>query len=103
MPPLSVLIWLPGAFGVLGALVATLFHRSGMALHPDPPHEAGEQGAHGGWARSVSGALAMLGSLAALALAIGYIVDYKPGGPQLQHVTDVAWIAALGIHYKLAI
>ena len=103
MPPLSVLIWLPAAFGVVGALVATLFHRSGMALAPAPPHETGKDDAHGGWARSVSGAIALLGSLIALGLAIGYIVDYKPGGPQLQHVTDVAWIAALGIHYKLAI
>ncbi len=46
--------------------------------------------------------LALLGSLAALGLAIGYIADYKPGGG-LQHVTDVVWIAELGIHYKLAV
>ena len=46
--------------------------------------------------------MALLGSLAALALAIGYIADYKAGGG-LQHVTDVVWIATLGIHYKLAV
>ncbi len=46
--------------------------------------------------------LALLGSLAALGLAIGYIADYKAGGG-LQHVTDVVWIAELGIHYKLAV
>ena len=40
--------------------------------------------------------------MAALGLAIGYIADYK-AGRGLQHVTDVVWIAELGIHYKLAI
>jgi NADH-quinone oxidoreductase subunit M len=51
----------------------------------------------------VPGALALIGSVAALGLAIGYIADYKAGGPTLQHVTDVVWIATLGIHYKLAV
>ena len=42
------------------------------------------------------------GSVAALGLAIGYIADYKPGTRTAsQHVTDVVWIAELGIHYKL--
>ena len=49
------------------------------------------------------GSLALFGSLAALALAIGYIVDYRPGTAGLQHVTDVVWISELGIHYKLGI
>jgi NADH-quinone oxidoreductase subunit M len=49
------------------------------------------------------GALALLGSLAALGLAIGYIADYHVGGAAPQHVTDVAWIPTLGIHYKLAV
>jgi NADH-quinone oxidoreductase subunit M len=78
MPALSILIWLPAACGLLGALVA-------------------------GRNRRVPGALAVLGSLAALGLSIGYIADYKAGGPHLQHVTDVVWISTLGIHYKLAI
>jgi len=52
---------------------------------------------------SIPGALALLGSLAALVLAIGYIADYNPRTAGLQHVTDVVWISELGIHYKLAI
>ncbi|HLH13832.1 MAG TPA: NADH-quinone oxidoreductase subunit M [Solirubrobacteraceae bacterium] len=98
MPPLSVLLWVPAACGVLGVLVATLFHYRGMASPPSPD-EIDEPR----WSASISGALAMLGSLAALALAIGYIVDYHAHGPHLQHVTDVVWIGELGIHYKLAI
>jgi NADH-quinone oxidoreductase subunit M len=98
MPPLSILLWLPAAFGVLGALVATLFPKRGMASAA-----AGEQSAsERSWSGSVSGALALLGTLAALGLAIGYIADYH-GGDHLQHVTDVVWISELGIHYKLAI
>src|SRR5580704_11502553 len=45
--------------------------------------------------------MALLGSVVALGLSIGYIADYKAGGG-LQHVTDIVWIATLGIHYKLA-
>jgi NADH-quinone oxidoreductase subunit M len=77
MPTLSILIWLPAVFGLLGALP---FLRD----------------------RHAPGVLALIGSVLALALAIGYIVDYKTGAG-LQHVTDVVWIATLGIHYKLAI
>ena len=47
--------------------------------------------------------LALIGSLAAFGLAIGYIADYSPGTHGLTHVTDVVWIAELGIHYKLGI
>ena len=49
-----------------------------------------------------AGALALIGSVAALGLAIGYIADYHSGGG-LQHVTDIVWIPALGIHYKLGV
>jgi NADH-quinone oxidoreductase subunit M len=97
MPPLSVLIWLPAACGVLGVLVATLFQRRGMASETPPPD------APQGRSASVSGAIALFGSLAALVLAILYIADYQSGGPRLQHLTDVVWIRELGIHYKLAI
>ena len=49
----------------------------------------------------------MIGSLGALGLAIGYIADYSPGSGigqhGLKHVTDVVWIAELGIHYKLGV
>jgi NADH-quinone oxidoreductase subunit M len=96
VPPLSILIWIPALSGLVGALVSTLAAR-GRAPAEDPAR-AGAAGRT--W--STPGALALLGSLVALALAIGYIVDYNPGGG-LQHVTDVVWIAELGIHYKLAI
>ncbi|HEY7960905.1 MAG TPA: NADH-quinone oxidoreductase subunit M [Solirubrobacteraceae bacterium] len=81
MPPLSILIWLPACAALLGALAAhTPRHRPALA-----------------------GAIALAGSLAALALAIGYIADYTPGTRGLTHVTDVVWISTLGIHYKLGI
>jgi NADH-quinone oxidoreductase subunit M len=76
MPALSILIWLPLACGLAGALFSLRSERA-------------------------PGVLALLGSLAALALSIGYIAEYKGGAPQ--HVTDIVWIAELGIHYKLAI
>jgi NADH-quinone oxidoreductase subunit M len=53
--------------------------------------------------QAIAGSLALIGSLAALGLAIGYIVDYGGAGAGLRHVTDVTWIHELGIHYKLAI
>ena len=77
MPPLSILIWLPLACGVLGAVLGLRSER-------------------------LTGLLALVGSVAALGLAIGYIADYNPGGG-LQHVTDIVWIASLGIHYKLGV
>jgi NADH-quinone oxidoreductase subunit M len=97
MPPLSILIWIPAACGLLGALLgAVASNGSGKG-----DGEAGGASARrGSW--SVPGGLALLGSLAALGLAIGYIADYKSGGG-LQHVTDMVWISTLGIHYKLAV
>ena len=77
MPPLSILIWLPLAVGVLGAVLGARNAR-------------------------LPGLLALVGSVAALGLAIGYIADYHSGAG-LQHVTDVDWIPALGIHYKLGV
>jgi NADH-quinone oxidoreductase subunit M len=73
--PLSVLIWLPVAAGLAGALL--------------PPRWAG---------RAVLAA-----ALVDLGLAIGYVVDFSPGHGQLQFVTDRTWIAELGIHYKLGL
>ena len=78
MPPLSILIWLPLACGVIGAVLGLRNQR-------------------------LPGVLALIGSLAALGLAIGYIADYSPGTTGLTHVTDVMWISELGIHYKLGI
>ncbi len=94
MPPLSIFIWLPAACGLLAALLPA---RSSAAATPAT--------APGGELRrpsSPAGLLALLGSLAALGLAVAYIADYKAGSGA-QHVTDTMWISALGIHYKLAI
>src|ERR1700722_15324506 len=88
MPPLSILLWLPAVCGVPGALIPLLVRGSGP----------GDDGRRVG----IPGALALIGSVAALGLAIGYIVDYKPGAG-LTHVTDVVWISELGIHYKLGV
>jgi NADH-quinone oxidoreductase subunit M len=84
MPALSFIVWLPAAAGLLGAVLA----------------RGGER------RRALPGAVALVGAVAALGLAIGYIADYGGGGPAshgLQHVTDVVWISALGIHYKLGV
>jgi NADH-quinone oxidoreductase subunit M len=78
MPALSILVWLPAACGVLGAVLSLRVQRA-------------------------PGALALLGALAALGLAIGYIADFNPGDAALQQVTDVVWISELGIHYKLGV
>jgi NADH-quinone oxidoreductase subunit M len=95
MPPLSIMIWIPAVSGLLGAIVASL----GTGRETVPPAARRQTG--GSW--SLPGAIAMIGSLAALGLAIGYIADYKTGAGGLQHVTDVVWISELGIHYKLAV
>jgi NADH-quinone oxidoreductase subunit M len=93
MPPLSILIWLPAAIGLLGALLGGFMRGPGSGADARP-------GA-GRW--SAPGVLALLATVVALGLAIGYIADYESSGPQLQHVTDVVWISQLGIHYKLAV
>jgi NADH-quinone oxidoreductase subunit M len=99
MPPLSILLWLPLACGLLGATLGAVPGLSGAGGGGSDGEERGGP-ARAGW--SAPGVLALLGSLAALGLAIGYIADYRVGGG-LQHVTDVVWIATLGIHYKLAV
>ncbi len=98
MPPLSILIWIPALCGLVGALVSAATSRPSAPRAADAASDAGP----GGRAWSTPGVLALLGTLVALALSIGYIADYEPDGG-LQHVTDVVWIAELGIHYKLAI
>jgi NADH-quinone oxidoreductase subunit M len=119
MPPLSILIWLPAACGVLGAILCTLVGRSGgdgvaretnvidstpsAAPSPPTPEGAAEPPATASGAWDIPGVLALIGSLGALGLAIGYIADYSPGTTGLTHVTDVVWISELGIHYKLGI
>jgi NADH-quinone oxidoreductase subunit M len=93
MPPLSILIWLPAACGVLGAIIPAVAARG--AARGD------SAAARSGW--SLPGILAVAGSLAALGLAIAYIADYAPSIGGLRHVTDVVWISELGIHYKLGV
>jgi NADH-quinone oxidoreductase subunit M len=103
MPALSIILWLPAACGLLGAVLSLLARRAGVAQPVALP--AGQTSAKGApFSRlSTSGGLALLGSLGALGLAIGYIADYSSGSHGLAHVTDVVWISELGIHYKLGI
>jgi NADH-quinone oxidoreductase subunit M len=92
MPPLSVLIWLPAACGLLGAILGSRSPRGVEA--------ADQPASRMRW--SLPGAIALAGSVAALGLAIAYIADYAPG-QGLRDVTDVVWISELGIHYKLGV
>jgi len=72
---LSILLWLPIAFGVLG-----LFAPAKLA-----------------------GRVALLGALLVLAYAIVCVVDFDMSSGGLQYVTDEIWISELGIHYKLGL
>jgi NADH-quinone oxidoreductase subunit M len=71
---LSILIWLPLASALVGAVAGRRF----------------------------VGRFVFLGSLAVLGIAIGYIASFSKG-KGLQFVTDKVWISELGIHYKLGI
>jgi NADH-quinone oxidoreductase subunit M len=80
VPALSILLWLPLACGLLGALLGSVTRDERLP-----------------------GRVALLGALATLGLAIGYLADYHVGGAALQHPTDAAWIPTLGIRYALAV
>ena len=95
MPPLSILIWLPAALRRCSARCCRPAHRARRRRRRRPAATCA--------AVEPAGVLALLGSLAALGLAIGYIADYNAGAAGLQHVTDVVWIPSLGIHYKLGV
>ena len=73
---LSILIWLPAAAALIGAIAG------------------GER---------VSGGLTLLGSLGSLALAIALIAGYNGNAGELTHVTDDVWIRSLGIHYDIGV
>jgi NADH-quinone oxidoreductase subunit M len=102
MPPLSILIWLPAACGLLGVAASAGAQRAGVA-GPDAGRLGDRRVPGSEGTLSVSGVIALGGALAALALAIGYLVDYTPGTRGLTHVTDIVWISSLGIHYKLGV
>jgi NADH-quinone oxidoreductase subunit M len=101
MPPLSILIWLPAACGVVGAILSFFVERSsGPDEDPTVPTTSSAT-AIAKW--SIPGALATLSSIAAFGLAIYYIAEYSPGTHGLKDVTDIVWISELGIHYKLGL
>ncbi|MGI8631522.1 MAG: complex I subunit 4 family protein [Solirubrobacterales bacterium] len=71
----NVILWLPLAF----ALVALLFPGRGS-----------------GW-------VIALGSAVTLGFAIGITIGFPQDQTALQFVTDIDWIAALGIHYRIGV
>jgi NADH-quinone oxidoreductase subunit M len=77
---LSILIWLPLACALIGAL---------LDRAPLP--------------RPAAGPATLGGALGSLGLSIALIAGYSGHSGQLTHVTDTVWIAALGIHYKLGV
>ncbi|HEV7585963.1 MAG TPA: NADH-quinone oxidoreductase subunit M [Solirubrobacteraceae bacterium] len=99
MPALSILIWLPAACGLLGAILSALLPQATGSPAAGRRDEEPERAT---WSGSVAGAVALAGAIAALGLAIAYIADYRAGAG-LQHVTDTVWISELGIHYKLGV
>src|SRR3954464_10553605 len=72
---LSILLWLPLAAVLVGALMPR-------------PYVA--------WP-------ALLGALGTLGISVWLIVDYTGSERGLQHVVDTTWISQLGIHYKLGV
>ena len=72
---LSVLLWLPLAVGLFGFVVPR------RAVAP----------------------VAVAGSVAALAIAIGLVADFQLGTAGLQHAVDVSWIPGLGVRYSLGV
>jgi NADH-quinone oxidoreductase subunit M len=72
---LSVLLWLPLAFGLLCFVVP----RRGVA-----------------WA-------SVVGSVATLGFAIAVVADFHSGAPGLQHFVSASWIPGLGVRYELGV
>jgi len=73
---LSILIWLPAAAALLGALIPQ---------------------------RRAPGLLALGGALGSLGITIALIAGYSGHHSGLTHVTNVVWIRSLGIHYSLGV
>jgi NADH-quinone oxidoreductase subunit M len=108
--PLSILIWLPAASGILGAAVSLRPWEQRRTERAAPPPDW--------WAKAratgrpvqarekeerLGGGVALLGALGTLGLAIAYIAGFDSTRAGLQDVTDVTWIGELGIHYKLGL
>jgi NADH-quinone oxidoreductase subunit M len=74
---LSILIWLPAAAALLGALI------------PSPPTR-------------IARAATVMGSLVTLGLSIAVLAQFDTGGPA-QFVTDDHWIRELGVRYHVAV
>ena len=72
---LSILIFWPLAFGVLGAIVP----------------------------RRAAPVFALVGALVPLAYAVLMLLDFEPAARGLQYLTDDEWIPDLGIHYRLGV
>jgi NADH-quinone oxidoreductase subunit M len=72
---LSILLFWPVAFGILGALVP----------------------------RAAAPVFGLLAALVPLGYAVLMLFDFDPGARGLQYLTDDTWIPELGIHYKLGI
>jgi NADH-quinone oxidoreductase subunit M len=72
---LSILIFWPLAFGVLGAIVP----------------------------RRAAPVFALVGALVPLAYAVLMLFDFEPGARGLQYLTDDEWIPDLGIYYRLGV
>jgi NADH-quinone oxidoreductase subunit M len=72
---LSLILFLPLAAGLLGAVVP----------------------------RGLARWVVLAGTVAVLAYAIALLIDFDSGAPGLQYVTDDEWIAELGIRYQLGI
>ncbi len=72
---LSVLLWLPVAVGLLCFVLP----------------------------RRAVGAVATVGSLATLGVAIALVADFQLGTSALQHTVNVSWIPGLGVRYSLGV
>jgi len=72
---LSILIWLPLAVAVVAAVLP----------------------------RRATGSFSVAGSVVTLGIAAYFLDKFKLGHSGLQFLTDVNWIPALGIHYKLGL
>ena len=72
---LTILIWIPLALALLACLLP----------------------------ERLSGRVAVVWSLVALAIAISFVARFATGRAGLQFATDKIWISSLGIHYKLAL